>query len=421
MLPGGSAKLKRESALTGGHVPSARARASAFTLQQDDQFADLAVTKSASPDIATADSNLTYTIQVTNVGPDNADSATLADTIPGGTTFVSLDAPAGWNCSTPNVGDTGAVNCTDDVSLAVNAIQTFMLVVHVDASAAPGTFINNTATVSSATPDPNDENNSATASNIVGAAGADMGVTQAVNSETVVAGRNIVYQIHVTNAGPAAAVKASLSDTLPGTLTFVSLNAPADWNCMTPATGAGGTIDCTKASFAAGGVVDFTLIANVPADTTEGTVFENATQVGTDTPDPNDENNSAFTTVVVTSCLTGASVVTNADAGTGSLRQAILDVCPGGTIAFDINQVVSPITLTSGELLIDKDLTIQGPGANLLTIMRAASASDFRVFEVNGGGAGPNVNISGLTMSGGKATGSGPPVTAAQSYRSTAL
>jgi uncharacterized repeat protein (TIGR01451 family) len=391
MLPGGSAKLKRE--------PRA---------QVDDTFADLAVTKSASPDTATADADLTYTIQVTNAGPDSADSATLADTIPTGTTFVSLGAPTGWNCSTPAVGAVGAVHCTDDVSLAVNVVQTFTLVVHVGASVAPGTFINNTATVSSATFDPNDENNSATVSNVVGAAGADMGVTQTVGSETVVAGRDVVYNIHVTNAGPAAAVKASLSDMLQGTLTFVSLSAPSGWNCSTPNVGDGGSINCTKASFAAGGVADFTLTAHVPANTQDGATFENTTQVGTDTADPNDENNNSLTIFNVASCISGASVVSNADTGTGSLRQAILDLCPGGTIAFDITQVSSPITLTSGELLIDKDLTIQGPGSNLLTVMRGAAASDFRIFEVNGTGSGPTVNISGLTLSGGKAAGSAP-------------
>jgi uncharacterized repeat protein (TIGR01451 family) len=391
MLPGGSAKLKRE--------PRA---------QVDDTFADLGVTKSASPDTAAADADLTYTIQVTNAGPDSADSATLDDTIPIGTTFVSLSAPTGWTCTTPAAGGVGAVHCTDDVSFGVSAVRTFTLVVHVGASVAPGTFINNTATVSSATLDPNDENNSATVSNVVGAAGADMGVTQTVGAETVVAGRDVVYQIHVTNAGPAAAVKASLSDTLQGTLTFVSLSAPSGWTCMTPNVGDGGTITCTKASFDAGGVADFTLTANVPSDTQNGATFENTAQVGTDTADPNDENNNSVTIVNIASCISGAAVVSNADAGTGSLRQAILDACPGGTIAFDITQVTSPITLTSGELLIDKDLTIQGPGSNLLTIMRGAAASDFRVFEVNGSGAGPTVNISGLTVSGGKATGNAP-------------
>jgi hypothetical protein len=172
--------------------------------------------------------------------------------------------------------------------------------------------------------------------------------------------------------------------------------------------GDNGTVNCTKASFVAGGVADFTLVVNVPANAANGTPFENPTQVGTDTTDPNDENNSAITIVTVVSCLDKASVATNADAGTGSLRQAILDVCPGGTIVFDMSQVTSPITLPSGELLIDKDLTIQGPGANLLTVMRSASASDFRVFEINGAGAGPTVNILGLTASGGKATGNAP-------------
>ncbi len=408
MLPGGSAKLKRDSRVSATDAHSARARASAFAPAFDDgPVADLSVTKSASPDTATPDTDLTYTIQVTNIGPDSADNATLADHIPAGTTFVSLNAPSGWTCTTPNAGDTGTVNCTD-ASLAVNDEQTFTLVVHVDAQVAPGTFINNTATVGSDTLDPNDENNSASVSNIVGVSGADMGVTQTAGSDTVVAGRDIVYRIHVTNGGPAAAVKASLSDVLPGSLTFASLNAPSGWTCTTPNVGDGGTVNCTDASFVAGGVADFTLVVNVPANTPDGTSFENPTNVGTDTPDPNDENNSAITIVTVASCINAVSVATNADAGTGSLRQAVLDVCPGGTIVFDMSQVTSPITLTSGELLIDKDLTIQGPGANILTVMRSASASDFRVFELNGAGAGPTVNISGLTVSGGKATGNAP-------------
>src|ERR1700755_3192459 len=79
---------------------------------QEEVFADLSVTKSGSPDTVAADANLTYTIQVTNIGPDDSEGATLDDTIPAGTTFVSLAAPAGWSCTTPDVGDEGSVNCT---------------------------------------------------------------------------------------------------------------------------------------------------------------------------------------------------------------------------------------------------------------------------------------------------------------------
>ena len=61
--------------------------------------------------------------------------------------------------------------------------------------------------------------------------------------------------------------------------------------------------------------------------------------------------------------------VTNTnDSGIGSLRQAISDSSPGDTIDFDSSLNGLTITLTTGELLIDKDLSIIGPGANLLAV-----------------------------------------------------
>src|SRR2546421_1401418 len=76
------------------------------------QEADLGVTKTG-PDSAAAGSNVTYTIEVTNVGPDTADNATLDDPLPAGMTFVSRSTPAGWSCTDPGVGNNGTVNCTN--------------------------------------------------------------------------------------------------------------------------------------------------------------------------------------------------------------------------------------------------------------------------------------------------------------------
>ena len=61
--------------------------------------------------------------------------------------------------------------------------------------------------------------------------------------------------------------------------------------------------------------------------------------------------------------------------------------------------VVSPIDLTSGQLTIDKHLTITGPGANLLTVQRTSGTS--RIFAIN---PGKTVTISGLTIAGGNAS-----------------
>jgi hypothetical protein len=55
--------------------------------------------------------------------------------------------------------------------------------------------------------------------------------------------------------------------------------------------------------------------------------------------------------------------VTNAnDSGAGSLRQAIFDAMTSDEIVFDPSIDGIPIVLTSGELWVDKDLTITGRG-----------------------------------------------------------
>src|SRR5688572_22936100 len=63
------------------------------------------------------------------------------------------------------------------------------------------------------------------------------------------------------------------------------------------------------------------------------------------------------------------SVTNTNDDGAGSLRQAIADASSGDTITFSL-PANSVITLNSDTLSIDKNLTINGPGANQLTITR---------------------------------------------------
>src|SRR6266550_1351765 len=70
-------------------------------------------------------------------------------------------------------------------------------------------------------------------------------------------------------------------------------------------------------------------------------------------------------------------VVTNTnDTGPGSLRQALADVNDGDTITF---VVTGTIGLTSGELLVDKSITIAGPGADNLAVDGNAKS---RVFYI---------------------------------------
>src|SRR5436190_5943211 len=93
-------------------------------------------------------------------------------------------------------------------------------------------------------------------------------------------------------------------------------------------------------------------------------------------------------------------VVTNTnDSGPGSLRQALADAPDGDTIQFDPALNGQTINLTSVELVIDKNITISGPGSDLLTVARLPIPEFiFRIFHIT-----PNhtVAINGLTISGG--------------------
>ncbi|MBI4469519.1 MAG: hypothetical protein HY650_09395, partial [Acidobacteria bacterium] len=100
---------------------------------------------------------------------------------------------------------------------------------------------------------------------------------------------------------------------------------------------------------------------------------------------------------------TGLSCINDED----SLREAIRSARSGDTIAVS----AETITLTGGELVIDKDLTISGQGPDKTTISGGART---RVFFVCPGVAGategppaacPRVHFSNLTIADGKAQG----------------
>lgn len=492
--------------------------------------ADLSLTKEDSPDPVNAGSNLTYTITVNNNGPDPAANASWSDTLPSGTTFVSISNVGGWSCTAPDAGDNGTVSCSNASFPVGSAV--FTLTVAVAPTVAAGSVLTNSATVTSSTFDSNTSNQTGTAmttvrspatltgnkfvsggttpgssmsyliilsnssgsnqqdnpgdeftdvlssdltlvsadasggtatANIgtntvtwngvvpggdsitititatikpgttghtisntgsisydadgngtneanantntvnfeVGAAttNADLNVTKLTSADTISADSDVSYTISVTNGGPDTATSATLTDTLPLDMTFVSLSQPAGWSCNSLTPGSGGTLTCSRDLPAGSGAQVFTLVGHIPPGAANDTVYSNMATVTTTATDPNSENNTSTAGTTV-GCITDPIVINNADSGPGSLRQAIKDACDASTITFS-GAVTSPVTLTTAELLINKNLTINGPGANMLTIQRstAGGTPNFRVFTIN---SGSTASISGLTISNGR-------------------
>ena len=104
---------------------------------------------------------------------------------------------------------------------------------------------------------------------------------------------------------------------------------------------------------------------------------------------------------LLSACIAPAAsraVTSLGDSGAGSFRQVIADSTGGDTIIFG---VAGTITLTSGPLVISKNLTVLGPGAPTLIISGNKST---RVLYVN---SNINLSLSQLTIANGLADNGG--------------
>ena len=108
---------------------------------------------------------------------------------------------------------------------------------------------------------------------------------------------------------------------------------------------------------------------------------------------------AGFCLFVSSSSAATWTVTDNQDnlADANSLRYAVSHAKAGDTIAFATSMGGQAIILTSGTLSISTNLTIQGPGAGLLTISGNNATT---VFTINSG----SVTISGLTVAYGSAS-----------------
>src|SRR3954447_19017168 len=81
---------------------------------------------------------------------------------------------------------------------------------------------------------------------------------------------------------------------------------------------------------------------------------------------------------------TNRTVMNLNDTGAGSLRAVILASVNNDTIDF---AVTGTINLTSAELVIGRSITINGSGADVLTVARSSAGGtpNFRIFRISDG------------------------------------
>jgi uncharacterized repeat protein (TIGR01451 family) len=104
--PTAAGTITNTASVTGSPTDPNTGNNSATEMTTVTPAADLAVTKSDSPDPVLVSDHLTYTVTVTNNGPSNATGVTMTDTLPASMSFVSA-TPSQGTCS-----GTSTVTCT---------------------------------------------------------------------------------------------------------------------------------------------------------------------------------------------------------------------------------------------------------------------------------------------------------------------
>ena len=178
---------------------------------------DLAVTKTDGSATYTAGAAISYTITVTNAGPSNATSVSIADTVPASITGTTIGCTPGGTASCGTNGSSGNSVSYTNVSIAAGAGNSVTITVSGTVSAATTGNLVNTANVTagSGQTDSNTSNNSATDSDTASPV-ANLAVTKSNGVNSVLAGAISTYTLTVSNAGPSDASGAIFENSISG-------------------------------------------------------------------------------------------------------------------------------------------------------------------------------------------------------------
>jgi large repetitive protein len=242
---------------------------------------NLSVTRTCLPTgpVAPGDT-LTCTVNFTNNGPRTASNVVLSSTLKNGLAFVSLTAPAGWNCATPPVGAGGDVSCANPAVPPGTTVLTVVVRVTPDATGTVGAHI----AIGSSTPNLSITTGPELPRPVLASANLRIAKTGPTKASV---GAQVVYEITVVNAGPADAQAVVLSDPTPPGLSLVSVTAPC-----------GGGFPCVLGTLAAGAIVHIHATYTVETTAVRAFPLHNEATVTSSTLDPDPDNTAVFDTEI---------------------------------------------------------------------------------------------------------------------------
>ena len=318
-----------------------------------DPVANLALTKTATPEPVTAGTQLTYDLTVTNNGPSTAVNVVVEDVLPAGVTIDSVSSSAG-TCNAGVPGD-GALptTCTFD-SMAVGIPATMQIVVTVEPQIL-GVLGNNARVYSDVFDTDNSDNLATTATTVE--ASADLMVTKSDSPDPVLAGEMLTYDVTVQNNGPSTAVDVMVSDVLPDEVSFQGYIVSNGSGTCQYLEGPPKAVECDLNDLGPGEFVTVYIQVLVNSSVPDGTSIFNTASASSNTPDPNSANDSVTIDTLV---LAEADLVITKDANfltdnpSRRIVYTVLVSNTGPSDALDV-QVVDMLPLTYKKIVYVTD------------------------------------------------------------------
>jgi len=216
------------------------------------ESADLSLTKTVSTAAPLVGSLVTFSIQVSNAGPQQADGVTVTDLLPSGYTYVSYNTTTGSYNSLTGLWTVGNIPVSDSYTLQLTAVVN-----------ASGNYTNTAEITASSQPDPDStpnngittEDDYAQAAVIPTALTSDLSLTKTVNTTAPLVGSLVTFEVVVTNNGPNDNTGVQVTDLLPSGYIFSSFtlstgtynSATGLWNIGNLVNGESGTLQITAA------------------------------------------------------------------------------------------------------------------------------------------------------------------------------
>ena len=376
-----------------------------------DELSDAKITKECKPDQPNKQPAGVETfceIYVDNLGPSDARNVVISDRIIAGPAPVTITSIASTStsgapatCPATPIGPTsGTTIICNDTLLPAGARDT----IKVTFVAGDTTDVDDTATVTSDTPDPNTSNNTAVG-RVSFIANADLSLTK-TGPATAVAGTNFAYSFTVANAGPSPAANVVLKDTLPAGISIVSVT-PGPGNTCTPGVpgDANQPLTCNLGSIASGASEVVGLTVKVLPNTPKNTNLLNNANVSSSTSDPNTGNNNGSASTIVDT-LADLSITKTSDANqykpNTTIRYHVTATNNGPSDAQNVNIVDTLPEIKQAVYVSDTGgCVFQAPKTLTcgMGTLAAGASKDFYVYVSVKGAQGDVTNVATVSSS----------------------